>query len=372
MTRTGRGLLVAGVLLYVAAWRIGSPELAVIAVAALAFVALAGLFLLRRPQLRVDRRIDPRRVPVDGLAEGLVTVTNAGRSSTAGLVCQDRVGDQQAEVLVPRLGAGRSVTVPYPLPTHRRAVIDVGPLEIVHADPFGLVERRVAYGRSETLYVHPRVHVVPGPRSGVRVDLDAETSSTMPGDATYHSLRSYVVGDELRRVHWKASAHAGSLMVREQVDPVRPDTTVVLDAREGVLDPDRFELAVEVVASIVVAAIDRGFPVQLTGTGPELRRGRPVGDRATVLDLLAAVGRHPDADLDVVLGEVLRTSAGRALIVVTGAASVQDLARLASAGRRFREVVVVSVAEADQAAPGRVEVVRVSDAREFVEAWRRR
>lgn len=374
LTPTGLGLLGAGLGLYGLSWWMGSTELAVVAIAAIALVVLASIYLLRSPALQVERRIEPKRVRVGQLAEGFVTVTNRGRTATAALVCEDRVGSASAEVSVPRLTSGRSVTVPYPLPTDRRSVVAVGPLETVFADPFGVVERRVPYGSSETLYVHPRVHALPSPRVGTRVDLDAEATSTTRGDATYHSLREYVVGDDLRRVHWKASAHAGTLQVREHVDPVRPDTTLVLDSRYDVCDPDSFEVAVEVVASLLGAAVSRGFPAQLTGTTPALRAGRTASSMGPILDLLAGLTQDESSSLDCVLGTVLRSSSGRALIVVTGAASSADLARLATAGRRFQEVVVVAVGGlgSAQALPGNVELIAVDDAEQFVAAWGRR
>ena len=192
---------------------------------------------------------------------------------------------------------------------------------------------------------------------------------------SFHSLREYVRGDDLRRVHWKATAHVGDLMVREQVDPVRPDTTIVLDGRRTVLDADSFELAVEVVASIAVAAADRGLPVRLAGTEPGFRD--PIGgdDRGVLLDRLAGVGRHdPDEGLVPPLGRLLQAGGGRSLVVVTGRASAEDLAALAVHGRRFQEVVVVAV-DPDvvvPSAPSRAEVVPVADADGFVAARGRR
>ena len=41
------------------------------------------------------------------------------------------------------------------------------------------------------------------------------SESTPIGDEVYRSVRPYVRGDSRRRVHWKASAHHGSLMVKE-------------------------------------------------------------------------------------------------------------------------------------------------------------
>ncbi|OLT25824.1 hypothetical protein BJF79_43970 [Actinomadura sp. CNU-125] len=64
-----------------------------------------------------------------------------------------------------------------------------------------------------------------------------------------------MIGDELRHVHWKSSARTGTLMVRQLVDASLPTTTVVLEARpERWPEPDDFELAVDVAASVAACA----------------------------------------------------------------------------------------------------------------------
>ena len=60
----------------------------------------------------------------------------------------------------------------------------------------------------------------------------------MAGAMDLRALRPYVPGDELRHLHWKATARTGQLMVREYVDPAQPWCVVVLDTRRDVLDAD--------------------------------------------------------------------------------------------------------------------------------------
>ncbi len=107
-----------------------------------------------------DRRVAPDRVAVGGVAESLVTVANEGRRRSGTALALDRVGEAAVEIAVPALSPGRSHTVPYRLPTDRRAVLDVGPLLVVRSDPLGLAERRVEVGGAARLWVHPRVHAV--------------------------------------------------------------------------------------------------------------------------------------------------------------------------------------------------------------------
>ena len=46
---------------------------------------------------------------------------------------------------------------------------------------------------------------------------DSDCASRRSGDQHFHALRDYVLGDEPRSVHWRSSARAGKLVVRQQV-----------------------------------------------------------------------------------------------------------------------------------------------------------
>ena len=52
-----------------------------------------------------------------------------------------------------------------------------------------------------------------------------------------HSVRDYVEGDSLRKVHWRSTARRGRLMVKELEDSPRDDVAVVLDAWRGCAAP---------------------------------------------------------------------------------------------------------------------------------------
>ena len=87
------------------------------------------------------------------------------------------------------------------------------------------------------------------------------------GTIAFQGLRPYVVGDDLRMVHWRTTARTGTLMVKKHVDTNRPQVVVLLDDRAGSYPANRwFEEAVEVAAS-------------LAGTGGAGRRARPASTR---------------------------------------------------------------------------------------------
>jgi uncharacterized protein (DUF58 family) len=373
VTAGGRGVSAASLLLLGAGLALGYVELVVLGVAGLLALAIAVVFVASGSEPLVERRVDPARVSPGELAEGFVTVTNNGRRTMPASVAHETVGRDTVALVVPRLRPGQAVTLTHRLPTDRRAVVPVGPLTLRRADPFGLLARHHRDDGQAHLWVHPRVHALrPAPQARRR-DQEGLTDASQGGDRVFHALRDYVVGDDLRRVHWKATAHRGTLMVREHIDPAQPDTTVVLDDRSRATTGEWFELAVEVAASVLLASAGRGFPVRLRSVSGALLAPAE-RDRLALLDALAGVGTTPDAATDGPgLAQAASGAAGRTLVIATGAPDELVLGQAAAAARKADAVIVVSVgppvATGPVAAPAGVTLLAVHDPGSFVNAW---
>ena len=76
----------------------------------------------------------------------------------------------------------------------------------------------------------PRVTDLSVFAGGLTNDLDGATSQQLSmSDLAFHALREYVPGDDLRHVHWRSSAKAGELLVRQYHETRRGHVTVLLD-----------------------------------------------------------------------------------------------------------------------------------------------
>ena len=103
------------------------------------------------------------------------------------------------------------------------------------------------------LFVHPRTVSLESLGAGLLRDLEGETTQEMSmSDLAFHALREYQPGDDRRYIHWRSSAKAGRLLVRQFLDTRRSHLTVVVDA-----DPDKYaggeedaETAISVAASV--------------------------------------------------------------------------------------------------------------------------
>ncbi|WP_326809017.1 DUF58 domain-containing protein [Streptomyces sp. NBC_01775] len=349
LSPTGWGALVGGAALTGAGYGFGYEEAAMLGFACLLGVVVALVWTARGPRLAARRRVTPRKVARGERADGSVTLTNTGSRTLRGLRFTDMCGDTPLVLEIPSLAAGEEHTALYALPTERRGRIPLGPLRLERADPLGLARRvRVfapAEGGTDTLLVRPRVCLLPVLPSGKAHHVEGPTSDTADeGSLTFHALREYVLGDDLRRVHWRSSARTGTLMVKQLVDVSLPHTTVVLDTRAvAYRTEDDFELAVDSAASVAFAAARSHFPVTLLGdAGPILRTdGGGGNDADALLDRLALVRRSARTSAAAAFDDLERSRASGTLVVISGTEDATGLTALDRVRRRFDRTVLV-------------------------------
>jgi uncharacterized protein (DUF58 family) len=301
-----------------------------------------------------------------------LTVRNSGRLRAANLIAEERCGDRTVPVPLLRLRPGRDTVVDYDVPTVRRGVVPVGPLRVTRRDPLGLVALARPYGGTVPVWVHPRVHPLTAVPTGAGRSLDGRVDGVPHGSITFDSLREYVVGDELRRVHWRTSARVGELMVRENVDTSLPTIVVLLDNRRTA-HPDRaggtadsFEAGCEAAASVVVAALREDLPVTLLTVVPEDDPDAPPLDRLTVVGLA-------DGALSDATARLRQQRAGDTLVFLTGPGGQAELGHVGALRGGYPSVVVGVFGAAERTPPGTagLVVVDAADGAAFAAEWDR-
>ncbi|MDY7089675.1 MAG: DUF58 domain-containing protein [Actinomycetota bacterium] len=369
VTARGYGVVVAAAGLLLAGFRYGYPDLALLGAAAGIALGCAVGFAFWRPRLGVERVAEPGRVARGEPARMTLTVRNTSRVRAANLVATDRCGNQSVPVPLLRLRPGRDTTAHYPVLTSRRGVVPIGPLRVTRGDPLGLITLARTYGGLAEVWVHPRIHLLRAVPAGMARSLDGRIDKVPHGTITFDSLREYVIGDELRRVHWRSSAKVGELMVREQLDTSEPTIVVLLDdrvsahpdVRDGVADS--FEAACEAAASIVAAAVREDIPVGLhlvssVASGP-------------YLDVLTQAGLAP-GDLGATLRRVRAQRLGDTLVFLTGPGGRDELGAVGALRGPYPVVMAGLLGDRDGApvsgGDGLI-VIEAADGSEFAAAW---
>jgi uncharacterized protein (DUF58 family) len=376
VTRLGWAALLAGVLCAALGVVLRWPAALGLGVCLLTVVLVALGTLLRPPDVRIERRISPSRVRKGEVAIAHLSLRNRARRAFPGAVGVQDVGGTEVEVALPRLRRGEEDVRTSVLPTDRRGRHEVSPLLLRRADPFGLVQVEQRHARVDQLLVLPRVLAFRPLRDSLTRSLEGTADDTTPnGTMTFHQMREYVPGDDVRRIHWPSTAkvaHTGQLVVRQDVDDAQPFVVVVADThRDRYADEETLELAIDAAASAIVAATTGHAPFELRTTGSE-RIGGPTHQAVDpALELLALADPEAPGTLGTEVAAVRRTRGGAVAVVVTGATEPDELAGVASLRTRFSRVLLVSVGTdphlgGDHAG---ITVVHGADAASLTAAW---
>jgi len=391
LTPRGKMLLGGSIVVAACGLFLDYPELIGLGVAGTVAVLAALAAVARAPKVVVARSVDPGQVTRGSQAEACakLAVRNASRRTLPAMSARDRAGSRTHGFGVPRLRPGNEHTATIPLPTARRGVVPSGPLLIDRDDPFGLAHRTLDTGLASEFYVRPRAVPLPEVAASLARSVDGpQADTTMEGTLAFSSLREYVPGDELRHVHWRASAHAGKVLVKQHVDTAHAAVAVVLDVVAGgfgasggalagpgataldmaALDMAVFDVAVDCAASVAVVAATQRHPLQLVDTAGESmlpgtvrRRGGCTAD--DVLDALTrvnAVRAWPGADP---LADTLRRLSAGARGSLATVVSTRPMGGLADSLRLlagcYARVIAVQVAPGGAAAGGATRTGRV-------------
>lgn len=291
VTLRGAGAFVVGVVALIAAYSGGWQEALVLASAAL-LLPVTGLVFARiaRPRLEVVRVFSPPVVPAGTSVRVSLAVRNlAARPTVPGLwndglpwweeAIPQRMPGLASATPGAASGRDRSAVFRYDLHPRQRGLYPVGPLAVEQGDPFGMARSVTAQGAQDTLVVVPPVVRLP-PSALSTAEAEGEAllvQRRASGNDDDLTTREYRPGDALRRVHWRASAKHGDLMVRQEEQRSFPEVRLLLDTRrDGYPDAkqeparfddaieaesDAFEWAITMFASIGLHLLEQGFHI---------------------------------------------------------------------------------------------------------------
>jgi uncharacterized protein (DUF58 family) len=374
LTRRGWALTTGGLLLAVSGRLLGLLELYVLAAGCWALMATALVFLATHPaDIRARRTLTPHRVQAGDESRVELALHNEGRRATPVIELRDPVdgGPRRARLLMAPLPGGAEERAQYRIPTDTRGVLTVGPLEARRFDPLALAIRSAVVAPESELVVYPLVEeLLPlphAPGDDRRGGFRRATAMGATGD-DFYALRPWVVGDDLRQVHWPSTARRDELMVRQHDVPWQGRATIVLDVRARFHDEDSLEQAIAAAASIAACSGRGGALLRLITTdGADTGFGAGGAQLEAILERLARIeaasGDLPD----------LPQTSGAMALVVSSDVPAPDLSHLARLGGRpgSLTVVVVNRAGSTAQAPAPGTRVVVAPGQPLAPVWNR-
>jgi uncharacterized protein (DUF58 family) len=281
LTARGKALVALGATCAIAGWALGWPAGLALG-ALLLLVPILGAISVRRSRfvLGSSRVVSPTQFPVGTEAEVVLTVENGSRLASGVLLLQDKVPEALSEstrVLLDRVPPNAQRSERYQIVGRQRGRARIGPLAVTVTDPFGTAILTRHFTETNPVLVTPLI-----------VALDKAGASLSPGgrgETLFRSLaargdddvlpREHRAGDDMRRIHWRATARYGDLMVRREEQAWHSSMVVILDnrasAHQGSGVASTFEWAVSAAASVAMHYVQLGWRVTVvTASGAVL------------------------------------------------------------------------------------------------------
>lgn len=340
LTPIGRALLFLGAASLWLGYALAIIELRFMGAVALALLALAVPWLLVPSGVRAQLRLSPPRAVAGERVTAQVSAAHEWGLPLWQPLLRVAFDGEENWFRLPTLRPRATRSASFPVQTRQRGVLSIGPVEHHLTDPLGLLRRPRTWVAPVELYVRPAMATIDTLGAGRLHELEGVTSNQISmNDLAFHALREYVRGDDLRHVHWRSSARAGQLLVRQYQESRRSLATVVVDVAAASYGLSRaqangseaspaFELAASIAASLVTCAAQESPVVSLVA-GEEQHLGTSAGD---VLDALCRIdpilhrrGARPSLADDVTTAITLVPHTSLLLVVTGGDVDTETL-----------------------------------------------
>ncbi len=168
------------------------------------------------------------------------------------------------------LWAFQRVTRRHRLRCPARGTYSFGPATIRSGDPFGWLMREEQVPARETLLVYPLIAPLESFGLPARHPFGerATPRRLLEDPLRVAGVREYMLGDDPRRIHWKATARAGTLRSKIYEPSSQYRLLILLDINTYPKswmgpDPEIQELTISAAASLAMWALDEGYAVGL-------------------------------------------------------------------------------------------------------------
>jgi uncharacterized protein (DUF58 family) len=254
--------------------------------------------------------------------------------------------ERRRPFFLPYIGSGRTEMLAYTTTCARRGWFSFGPAPLATQAPFGLwaARRAALVGGPEGVLVFPEYRALD------RLDFfdqqpALESTLARAGQGgEFLGVREYRPGDPRRFVHWRSTARAGRLVVKEFAQEQQPALTLALDLRAagrvGGDDDNPLELGIKAAASLARHALQRGIPVRLAANSHRWPAPRGALGWWPLMAYLARVEAEGEEPLAPALRQVSGASFVAAILPVPDSDVVAPLLAWQRAGLAVLAVVI--------------------------------
>jgi uncharacterized protein (DUF58 family) len=282
-TRDGWWCLAAALGLGFAAMNTGNNLLYLLASLLLALIVVSGILSEQSLRGLRLRAVVPEEIYAGRPTSLGARVTNAKRWLPSYSVMLE-AGFRR--LYVDRLGAGEERLVAWQTTFPARGRTRLPGLRMATRFPFGLFVKSGRVTVDGEAIVFPAVRPIDAASRRRLAAAGVRSQHRRGRGHDLYNLREYRSGDDQRLIHWRSTARAGTLMVREMEAETAAATRIVL-VGDGTRDAARLEAALSEAASLVVHLLAGGARLELVGPGLHVPSGRGRAHQGRLLTALA-------------------------------------------------------------------------------------
>ena len=232
------------------------------------------------------------------------------------------------------LGGKESNRASYTLSLRKRGLYSFAESRIETVYPLGFFRSVTARRAQGRVIVYPRLgEVNPSLFEDIERSLESmRRARPSRSEEEFRGLREYRKEDNPRWIHWRGSARAGELLVREFEEPLSKRVLLLLDTNLKGMGPQRFaafENGISFAATAVREFARRGIEIECVALQPEGRVARVTVSRArrnldSLLEMLALLRRDDSRTLEAACDLVPRRTLHGAFVLVVGLGSMRS------------------------------------------------
>ncbi len=175
--------------------------------------------------------------------------------------------DREQQFFVSHIPAHASAVLRYETIFARRGWFEFPPARLTTRAPFGFFSAARDLSEPTGLLVFPEYRELKRLPLLDKMPAQQNPYPQIGLSGEFIGVRDHRPGDPRRHVHWRSTARAGRLIVKEFAEETQPGLTIALDLRAasvvGVEPHTSLELAIIVAATLARYADQRGLPVHL-------------------------------------------------------------------------------------------------------------
>jgi uncharacterized protein (DUF58 family) len=292
-TRDGRYFVAISIGIGLAAINTGNNLLYLLLGWLLSMIIASGVLSDANMRRLLVRRRPPGRIHAGRPFLMEISVENTKkRLSSFSIEVEDLVGgrplDKRCYFL--KVPPGRVQKTSYRHTFTRRGLHRFDGFRIASKFPFALFRKSRDVASEGEVLVYPAVYQLPPPAPRAR-NIGETAVAKIGRRGEFFGLREYRDGDDRRDIHWRSTARAGRLLVREYEEEAQRRATILCDNAlpDGADDEavDALERAISLAASLATTYIKLGYAVRLITRGQLLPFSPGEAQLTRILERLA-------------------------------------------------------------------------------------